>query len=212
MGKTGAKGDSYYGKVAANYQKRRSKQGWWSVEQEEMRSLLKTLPRDLSVLDVPFGTGRFVPYYHEQGFKIIGLDASGDMIETAKAELGDAFEGCKTAVGSAMDLPYPDESFDLVSSVRFVRDIIVKPDGLKAMSEFARVSRKYLIIQLGEHTGKGANDVAKLDDAIPLHSQLTAKGNEKMLKDLGLKITDKRLVKSDPDDESTVYHFMLEKT
>ncbi len=211
MGKVGAKGDSYYGKVAANYQKRRAKQGWWAVEQDEMKALLDTLPEGLSVLDVPFGTGRFVPFYNARGDKVIGLDASADMLAAAEEELGDQFQGCKTTVGSAMDLPYPDDSFDLVSSCRFIRDIIIKPDALKALAEFARVTRKHAIIQLGEHSTGGADDVAALSDTIPLHSQLSSKGNEEMLKGLGLKIVEKRLVKDDPEDASHVYHFLLEK-
>ncbi|MEM7469919.1 MAG: class I SAM-dependent methyltransferase [Pseudomonadota bacterium] len=211
MGKTGAKGDSYYGQVATNYQKRRAKQPWWTTEQEEMHSLLKTLPRGLSVLDVPFGTGRFVPFYRENAYSIFGLDASADMLKAAQSILGPAYEHCTTSTGSATSLPYPDASFDLVSSVRFIRDIIIKPDAVKAMQEFARVSRKYAIIQLGQHSGTGSDVLADLDDTLPLHSQLSAAGNTAMLQELGFGIVDKRLVKSDPDDASEVYHFLLEK-
>lgn len=211
MGKIGAKGDRYYGKVAANYLARRANQGWWSVEQAEMEALLQTLPRGLKLLDAPFGTGRFVPYYHAQGHDIHGLDISDDMITAARAALGAQFEGCKITIGSATDMPFEDGAFDLVTSARFIRDIIVKPDGLRALAEFARVTARYAVIQLGQHLGGGADDVADLDDAIPLHSQLSAKGNEAMLADMGFAIKQARRVKHDPEFSSEIYYFLLEK-
>ena len=78
--KRAVKGDTYYGKVAANYQKRREKQPWWQVEQDEMERLLDKLPREVSVLDVPFGTGRFVPFYLDRNYSISGLEISEAMI------------------------------------------------------------------------------------------------------------------------------------
>ncbi|MCL3883898.1 hypothetical protein [Marivita sp. GX14005] len=63
-----AKGDRYYGGTAAKYDQVRQKQAWWHIEQEALGSLLDTLPKGLSVVDIPFGTGRFVPHYLERGF------------------------------------------------------------------------------------------------------------------------------------------------
>jgi ubiquinone/menaquinone biosynthesis C-methylase UbiE len=211
MGKIGAKGDSYYGKIAANYLARRANGGWWDVEQSQMQALLQTLPRDLKLLDVPFGTGRFVPYYHERGHEVHGLDISRDMIAAARKALGRDLEACRITIGTATDLPFRDGSFDLICSVRFIRDIIVKPEGLRALAEFARVTNRYAIIQLGQHLYGGADDVAELDETIPLHSQLSAKGNEAMLAALGFKIKEMRRVKHDPDIASEIYHFLLEK-
>ncbi|MEM6594668.1 MAG: class I SAM-dependent methyltransferase [Pseudomonadota bacterium] len=211
MAKIGAKGDSYYGKIAVNYQKRRARQSWWGVEQAEMQSLLKALPKGLRVLDVPFGTGRFVHDYRARDYSIFGVDASNDMLAAAETELGPAFADCQTQTGSAMALPFKDQSFDLVSSVRFIRDIINKPDALQAMREFARVTRRYAIIQLGEHSSEGASSHRELSDATPLHSQLSAAGNAAMLAEIGFSIIDKRLVKHDPDEGSAVYHVLLEK-
>ena len=100
------KGDRYYNKTAKKYERKRLKQSWWHVEQEEMQSLLSDLPDGLKVVDIPFGTGRFVPYYKEKDFKISGLDASGDMISTAKEILGDDFKGVDARVGDAAALPF----------------------------------------------------------------------------------------------------------
>ncbi len=206
--KSGAKGDSYYGKVAANYEKRRAKQDWWQVEQKEMKSLLDGLPRGLSVVDIPFGTGRFVPYYIERGYKIHGLDASIEMLNTASSLLGDQFNECSVMTGNAIELPYSDNQFDLVVSTRFLRDIIVSDDAKKALKEFARVTKKYAIIQLGQNTKPKGEPV---DPGMVLGSRLSETGNRKLMKDSGFKIVDKRLVKSDPDISSDIFHFLCEK-
>jgi len=86
------KGDTYYKDIASNYEKKRKKQAWWHVEQEQMAQLLDQLPDGMSVVDIPFGTGRFVPMYRKKGFKIAGLDASEDMISTAQKILGSDFD------------------------------------------------------------------------------------------------------------------------
>jgi ubiquinone/menaquinone biosynthesis C-methylase UbiE len=208
MGKSGAKGDSYYGKVAANYEKRRAKQGWWKVEQEEMLSLLETLPEGLSVLDVPFGTGRFVPYYVDRGFTIHGLDASIEMLSAARKSLGDNFNKCKVSVGSAMEMDFNDNQFDLLVSTRFLRDIIVAKDAKKALSEFARVTKQYAIIQLGENTQDYSEEI---DPEVILESKLSAGANAELLGEVGFEVIEKRLVNSDSDANSNIYHILCRK-
>lgn len=209
MAKSGAKGDSYYGKTAANYEKRRTKQDWWQVEQEEMGALLSTLPKGLSVVDIPFGTGRFVPFYIDREYTIHGLDASVEMLSTANKILGDAFKECKVTVGSAMKLDYADNQFDLLVSTRFLRDIIIADDAKLALAEFVRVTKRFAIIQLGENTQSRSEKV--YGDTV-LASRLSSAGNKRMLNDVGLKIIEKRLVKSDPNSNSEIFHYLCEKT
>lgn len=208
MKKTGAKGDSYYGKVAENYEKRRKKQAWWGVEQQEMAALLDTLPHGLSVVDIPFGTGRYVPLYLERGYQVSGLDASIEMLNAAARSLGADFQACRVSTGSAMNLNYPDGHFDLLVSTRFLRDIIVASDAVLALKEFARVTSRYAILQLGQHTSAEGEPV---DQGQVLGSRLSEEGNAALLAEAGFKAVDKRLVKSDPDDNSEIYNFLCEK-
>jgi ubiquinone/menaquinone biosynthesis C-methylase UbiE len=149
MKSTPPKGNTYYKGRAKNYEKRRLKQPWWHTEQQEMQSLLSNLPRDLTVLDVPFGTGRFVPYYVDFGYNISGLDASNEMIAAAQESLGALFQKCDCRTGDAANLPYPDGAFELVVSTRFLRDIVVFGMAKKMLAEMIRVSSRYAIIQLG---------------------------------------------------------------
>jgi ubiquinone/menaquinone biosynthesis C-methylase UbiE len=207
MGKSGGKGDNYYGKVAANYENRRKKQGWWKTEQVEMLALLETLPRGLSVVDIPFGTGRFVPYYLARDYKVHGLDASIEMLDAASRSLGADMKRCKVSTGDAIELPFSDRQFDLLVSTRFLRDIIVASDADKALQEFARVTKRFAIIQLGQNTSQESLPV---DPADILASRLSETGNTALLAKAGFKVIEKRLVKSDPDLNSEIFHFLCE--
>ncbi len=203
---TGAKGDSYYKGRAQNYNKKRLKQEWWHVEQKEMESLLETLPRNLSVVDIPFGTGRFVPFYDKFGYKIAGLDASADMITAAREALGALYDKCSCTVGDAMDLPYKDGAFDLVVSTRFLRDIVSFGMAKQMLSEMARVTSKYAIIQLGNDFKTGRTP----DDDEVMGGNFSKAGITTLLKDHGLKVTDRRLVLSEPEI-GEIYHVLCEK-
>ena len=204
---TPPKGDTYYKGRAQNYEKRRLKQEWWHVEQREMKSLLDGLPRGLKVVDIPFGTGRFVPFYDELGYEISGLDASGDMIEAAKASLGKLHDKCHCTIGDAASLPYEDGAFDLVVSTRFLRDIVTFGPAKQMLAEMARVTSKYAIIQLG-NSFKGTRTPP--DDEV-MGGNLSRAGVDKLLKANGLKVKDRRLVKSE-EEVGEIYHILCEKT
>ncbi len=209
MARTGTKpkGDTYYDRRAQNYDKRRSRQEWWHVEQREMKSLLESLPRGLKVVDVPFGTGRFVPYYAELGYDIYGLDASDHMIDAARAPLGELFNACTTAVGDAAELPFEDGAFDLLVSTRFLRDIIVFSHARRVLAEFARVTSKYAIIQLG-NTIQGHETPA--DDEI-MSSKMSMEAVDDLLTANGLIPAERRLVKSDDGPEGEIHHVLCRK-
>jgi ubiquinone/menaquinone biosynthesis C-methylase UbiE len=193
--KTGPKGDSYYKGRAQNYNKKRHRQEWWQVEQEQMKELLDSLPRNLKVVDVPFGTGRFVPFYDELGYDVSGLDASGDMIEAARTALGPLYDKCKCTVGDAAKLPYDDGAFDLVVSTRFLRDIVLFGAAKEMLAEMVRVTSKYAIIQLGNNFTDGRTPT---DDEV-MGGNFSASGIENLLNSYGLEIMDRRLVLSEPE-------------
>lgn len=201
------KGDTYYQRVAKNYEVKRRKQDWWHVEQEQMQELLATLPNGLSVVDIPFGTGRFVPLYREKGFKIAGLDASSDMIGTAKDILGEAFEGVDARVGDAADLPFKDGAFDLLVSTRFLRDIVTFRHAKAILQEFSRVTSQYAIIQLG-HNRKGG---FVPDEDVPMGGWLSESDTLALLKDHGFEVLQKRPVLKRDDDGTDVFHFLCQK-
>lgn len=208
QGSQAVKGDSYYGKIAQNYEARRAKQDWWAVENTQMEALLDQLPSGLTVVDVPFGTGRFVPMYLARGYSVQGLDASDAMIAQARAQLGAQFAQCETVTGTATALPFADGAFDLLVSTRFLRDIITFADAKLALAEFARVTSGHAIIQLGEST---ASKPASVADDEAMGSLLSARQNRHLLADAGFQVVEKRLVKSDPVAQSEIYHMLCKK-
>ncbi len=139
--------DHYRGDVARNYLTKRLKQEMWHKEQELMSDLLDAQPDGIKVLDVPFGTGRFVGMFQKKGMIIFGIDISEDMLETAKEELGEAYNECHIEVGSADALPYDDSSFDLVVCFRFL-GLLPYAVAREVLSEIRRVSRGDVIVRV----------------------------------------------------------------
>jgi ubiquinone/menaquinone biosynthesis C-methylase UbiE len=72
-------------------------------------------PKDgMQVLDVGCGTGTNLMLYHEAGCNVFGIDLSPTMVEVAQKKLGDRAE---IRIGDASKMPYPDDSFDLVTGI-----------------------------------------------------------------------------------------------
>lgn len=107
-----AKPDDYYGAIAANYDASRSRKPKWHNEIAAVRDFIEQGP----VLDVPFGTGRFVPIYRDKGLSFIGVDISEDMLAHARGK----FQGIDARHGSAFDLQFVDNSFATAICVRFL--------------------------------------------------------------------------------------------
>lgn len=99
--------------------------------------------RDPLILDVATGTGRFplamAANAHFEGH-VIGIDLSLKMLEVAAAKVAsghyEAF--IKLARQDAMDLPYPDASFDAVACLEAL-EFLPQPE--RAVMEMVRVLR-----------------------------------------------------------------------
>lgn len=92
------------------------------------------LPEDASLLDVGCGTGTFFGRLRERGHKgrFAGVDSS-----PAAARI--SAQGQASAVpGDAMDLPFPDASFDAVTARHMLYHV---PDPARALREARRVAR-----------------------------------------------------------------------
>lgn len=85
----------------------------------------------LQVLDLGCGEGRFSRMLSQQGATVFGIDPTPELIEEAERLGGATYE-----VGFAEDLPYDDESFDLVVSYLVWIDVA---DVYPCIAEAARV-------------------------------------------------------------------------
>jgi SAM-dependent methyltransferase len=70
-------------------------------------------PRAGAALDLGCGTGFYLPVLHELGWTPTGVDLSADQLRFARQRAGDFAELIQA---DATDLPFPDDSFDLVFS------------------------------------------------------------------------------------------------
>ena len=88
-------------------------------------------------LEVGFGTGLNLPHYPD-GVNLIGVDLSPDMLALARARADRIGRTVGLIEADAMDLPFPDESFDTVVCTYVLCSV---PDDGLAVSEMRRVLR-----------------------------------------------------------------------
>jgi GAF domain-containing protein len=77
----------YEGDAAEHYDESRKNRTVFNWEEHIVGELLKEAPTGTRVLDVPVGTGRFIPTYVRLGLEVVGLDFSRDMLDEAAQTL-----------------------------------------------------------------------------------------------------------------------------
>lgn len=103
-------------------------------EKELVLKLAAPQPGD-KVLDIGIGTGIFAVELMKFKADITGIDVSEKMLDIARSR-----GVTNVAVGDAVSLNFPDESFDLVISITALEFIVKEPE--KAISEMVRVCKK----------------------------------------------------------------------
>jgi ubiquinone/menaquinone biosynthesis C-methylase UbiE len=103
--------------------------------------------KGMSILDVGCGTGAFLDFYQRYDCNLFGIDTSPAMLEIAKKRLDGEAE---LYLGSAAEMPYPDDSFDLIVSMLVLHEMdhtvrlavleemkrVLKPDGRILLIDF----------------------------------------------------------------------------
>lgn len=80
-----------------------------SFEKGSLEKLLGSI-KGKRVLDIGCGTGRIIQMLRDAGAKIVALDISEEMIKA----VGQKFPSVECVVGDSDEMPFEDESFDLV--------------------------------------------------------------------------------------------------
>jgi ubiquinone/menaquinone biosynthesis C-methylase UbiE len=195
--------DHYHGETALNYLQKRLKQEMWHREQDVVKEMLSAYPNGVSVLDVPFGTGRFVDMYLEKDMAVYGIDISEDMLAAARDELGASFARCKVELGSADSLPYADASFDLVVCVRFL-GLIPLAMARRVLSELNRVCRGSIIIRVPVRKAEaGALPTPKEDELV--QGQFLERELKSLFAQYGFAVSQRRVVGERESVEYVVY-------
>jgi ubiquinone/menaquinone biosynthesis C-methylase UbiE len=98
--------------------------------------VLKELPAGAHILDVGCGTGEYVRRANELGFTASGLEPADAMRAAAISKN----PGATIVSGVATELPFPDQSFDLVICIEVLR-YLDRSDIRQALREIRRVLR-----------------------------------------------------------------------
>lgn len=103
-----------------------------------LAAMLRTIPLPASVLEVGCGTGHFTRWLRAGGFRAVGVDLSSRMLAEAGKHGGSCY-----VHADGLDLPFDDESFDVVTLITTL-EFVADPRG--ALSEGVRVARKGLLL------------------------------------------------------------------
>lgn len=116
----------------------------WRTVENSAKYLIPVIKPDFKVLDVGSGPGSitidFAKNYLPQG-SIIGVEPTQELIDVAnenKSKNASELENVSFQLGSIYDLPFEDNSFDLVHAHQVV---IHLQDPIKALKELERVTK-----------------------------------------------------------------------
>ena len=109
----------------------------WSEELDELRRALRALP-PARTLDVACGTGFLTR--HLPG-EVVGLDQSESMLEEARRQAPNA----TFATGDALELPFPDGSFERVFTAHFYGHLD-EADRARFLGEVRRVAAELVVV------------------------------------------------------------------
>jgi ubiquinone/menaquinone biosynthesis C-methylase UbiE len=117
-------------------------------EQRAVRQLVEALPRDISVLDCPCGTGRWWDVLSRRASRIIAVDISDGMLRYARERARDHALEIEVTKAAAEALPLPDESVDVSFSHALTKHLPV-PVQYQVLRELARVASTSVICSFG---------------------------------------------------------------
>jgi demethylmenaquinone methyltransferase/2-methoxy-6-polyprenyl-1,4-benzoquinol methylase len=116
----------------------------WAEERDELMAVVGALPAKRT-LDVACGTG-FVTR-HLRG-EVVGLDQSEAMLELARGQAPRA----ELVQGDALDLPFPDGSFERVFTSHFYGHL-EQPEQERFLAAARRVAPELVVVDAGLHGG-----------------------------------------------------------
>lgn len=117
------------------------------AERRVLKRIAKTLPPGSLLMDAPCGTGRLLTLYLSQGFKTIGADISGEMIQVARRRTAAWNRRNNFSRMDFVCIPLVDRSVDAVFSIRFLPHFVPE-ERIRMLREFRRVSRSRVVVSV----------------------------------------------------------------
>lgn len=140
----------YYDAMAGGYERLRHEGYHLYLDDAEVATVASEI-QGRDVLEVGCGTGLIMSRMAPIAKSVVGIDLSGEMLAKASAR------GLAVVQASALNLPFPDNTFDVAVSFKVLPHIenirgaidemarVVKPGGLLAMEFYNRHSIRSLI-------------------------------------------------------------------
>lgn len=108
-----------------------------------LRALIQALNpvQDKLILDLGCGKGRFARVISQDGGRVVGIDPSESLIQTATK-----FSAVKFLQGSASELPFADNTFDLVYAVEVIEHLPALQNSIQEMVRVLKKQGKLVLI------------------------------------------------------------------
>jgi SAM-dependent methyltransferase len=120
-------------------------------EQQAVRAIFARLPDCTSILDVPCGTGRFLPTLAASGRRVTEMDVAAEALHLARRRARDLGLEADFQVGDAAKLPLLDAQVDAVFCNRLLHHIARRDERAIFLREFQRVSRHYVVVSFFDY-------------------------------------------------------------
>ena len=143
MSKRFERANSYTGTRANQYDEIRKKKKEWKISEDIIFNLLKDITsnhKELTILDIPVGTGRLFEVYKKLSLKVIGIDISNDMLKMAQKK----WDCVDLRKGDILNLP-SDIKPNIVICFGFLH-LIKKEDIKKVIQSITKTKTEYVII------------------------------------------------------------------
>jgi len=170
----------------------------------------------MDILDIGCGTGSLLKLYQETGCKVTGIDSSPSMLNICKSKLDGLGE---LHLGDASNLPFLDESFDLVLSVITIHEMppAVRSSVMKEAKRVLKRNGRYIIYDYNVGKIKFPQIILKRAESIIYeilagrehfknYREYMAKGLQPYIRGCGFRIEEEKIV-----DPGEMTFFLLRK-
>lgn len=135
-----------FGRIARRYDLINDLQSFWLHRLWKRRLVRLAAPRPgEAALDICCGTGDLALQLAQRGARVIGLDFTAPMLQVAQARGALCW-----LQGDALHLPFPEQSFDIITVAYGLRNLADWQQGLREMLRVARPAARILILEFGK--------------------------------------------------------------
>jgi ubiquinone/menaquinone biosynthesis C-methylase UbiE len=118
--------------------------------------LMEQLPKDSLILDIGSGRGLFAKHMAEMGYRVIGIDFEGGIVNKANSEVKSwGLEGkLKFMEANTLDIPFADASFDGACDFGLLENLYAEdwPTYAKEITRILKPGGFYLNVSISRET------------------------------------------------------------